>query len=263
MIDVEKIKQEFLNYTANYNPENERIRAKIQHTLRVAKNCEKIANDLHLSPDNVNLAIAIGYFHDIGRFEQVRIANTFSDKESKINHSEMSIKVLFENNYIRKWIADSCYDEIIKISVRNHNKASIDIDFDHLSEKEILFTKIIRDADKLDIFYTITDLNRSMESIFWYTGWDTLEISPAILTCFETNHYVDYSQIHNNADVIPTYYAYVFDLYFPITLQLIVQHNYLDLFTQRICDTFLSPIVQEQSRKLLGDCQQYLASLER
>lgn len=225
-------------------------------------NCELIANYLNLSQEDRNLAIAIGYFHDIGRFEQIRIANTFSDKESKINHSQMGVTVLFENNFIRRFIDDTCYDEIIKTSIRNHNKSSYCIDFDNLSEKEALFTKIIRDADKLDIFYTITDLNRSMESIFWYpNNWDTKEINPDIIHCFEKNHYIDYSQINNNADVIPTYYAYVFDLYFPITLHLIEEHKYLDIFTQRIYDTFKSPIVHEQTKKLLEHCHQYFESL--
>ena len=110
-------------------------------------NCKRLANYLNLSEDDTNLAIAIGYFHDIGRFEQIKIANTFSDKESKINHSEMSVKVLFENNYIRKFIKDSSYDQIIKLAILSHNKSSYDIGFDKLSEKETLFTKIIRDAD--------------------------------------------------------------------------------------------------------------------
>ncbi len=169
----------------------------------------------------------------------------------------MSVKVLFENNYIRKFIADSSYDKIIKISILNHNKSSFDINFDCLSEKEALFTKIIRDADKLDIFYSITDLNHSMESIFWYSGWDTNQINPIIINCFETNHYIDYSQINNNADVIVTYYAYIFDLYFPITLQLIKERHYLDIFTQRIYDTFQSPIVHKQTRKLLEICHEF------
>ena len=37
MIDIKQIKEEFLKYTSSYNPENERIRAKIQHTIRVAR----------------------------------------------------------------------------------------------------------------------------------------------------------------------------------------------------------------------------------
>lgn len=223
-------------------------------------NCKSLANYLNLSEDDTNLAIAIGYFHDIGRFEQIKIANTFSDKESKINHSEMSVKVLFENNYIRKFIKDSCYDQIIKLAILNHNKSSYDIGFDNLSEKEALFTKIIRDADKLDIFYTITDPNRSMESIFWYSDWDTKEINKDIIKFFETNHYIDYSQINNNADVITTYYAYIFDLYFPITLQLIKEHKYLDILTQRICNKFTSPIVHEQTKQLLEICHKYFTT---
>ena len=41
MIDTKNIKEEFLRYTSNYNPENERIKAKINHTLRVARKLQE------------------------------------------------------------------------------------------------------------------------------------------------------------------------------------------------------------------------------
>ena len=57
-----------------------------------------IAEYLGLAEEQVKLAELIGLFHDLGRFEQVRLADTFSDKDSGINHAEQSNKVLFADN---------------------------------------------------------------------------------------------------------------------------------------------------------------------
>lgn len=42
-----------------------------------------IAESLGLLDEEVKLAQLLGLFHDLGRFEQVRIADTFSDKDSR------------------------------------------------------------------------------------------------------------------------------------------------------------------------------------
>lgn len=230
MIDVKNIEIEFDKYVSNYNPENERIKLKIDHIKRVAKNSKIIAENLKLSEEQINLAIAIGFFHDIGRFEQVRIANTFSDKDSKINHAKMSIDTLFSNDLIRNFIPDNKYDELIKKAVINHNRPKIESD---LTDEQLLFSKIIRDADKLDIFYTISDKKYSMESIFWYPKFDSEEISKEIINDFYEKHSLIYSKIHTNSDVICAFYAYVFDLYFPITRELVYKNKYLETFTRK------------------------------
>ena len=152
MIDIINAKKEFKNYVANYNPEHPRVALKISHILRVAENCRVIAESLNLSEEEIKLAELIGIFHDLGRFEQVIIADTFSDRDSKINHAEQSVKVLFEEGLIRRFIEEETYDNVIRKAVYNHNRAGIE---DGLTEKELLFAKIIRDADKLDIFYSM------------------------------------------------------------------------------------------------------------
>lgn len=255
MIDIEKIEKEFNNYISNYDPNNERIRLKIDHIKRVAKNSKIIAESLNLSEEQTNLAIAIGFFHDIGRFEQVRIANTFSDKESKINHGQMSCKVLFDNNYIRKFIEDDKYDRIIKKAVINHNRPKIE---QGLTDEELLFSKIIRDADKLDIFYTISNEDYSMESIFWYPEFNNVPISQEIIDDFYQKHTIFYSKITTNSDVIVAFYAYVFDLYFPITKELVYKNNYLQDFQKRVLKTFPAGKIHEVSNELLQYTINYL-----
>ena len=83
MIDIQNIANKFEEYVSNYDANNERIKLKIEHIKRVASNSKIIAHNLNLTDEQNNLAIAIGFFHDIGRFEQVRIANTFSDSDSR------------------------------------------------------------------------------------------------------------------------------------------------------------------------------------
>lgn len=255
MIDIKNIEKVFDKYISNYDPQNERIKLKIEHIKRVAKNSELIAKNLNLSEEQTNLAIAIGFFHDIGRFEQVRIANTFSDKESHINHGEKSIEALFKDNFIREFIQDDKYDEIIKKAVLNHNRVKIE---PNLSEDELLFSKIIRDADKLDIFYTISKEEYSMESIFWYSNFDNSEISNSILEDFFNQTSINYSKITTNADVIAIFYGYIYDLYFGISKKIIYDNKYLEAFTERVYKTFESDKIHEQVKILLNESLNYL-----
>ena len=255
MINIENVKKEFKNYVSNYNPNNERISLKISHIARVAENSKILATKLNLTDEEINLAQAIGYFHDIGRFEQVKIANTFSDKESKINHGELGVKVLFENNLIRKFIKEDKYDNIIKTAILNHNKAKID---ENLSEKELLFSKIIRDADKLDILYHIGLPINTMESIFWYKDFDIEKINEELIKELKEEHYLSYSKIQNNADVILVFYAYIFDLNFSDSLKIVLENKYLDKFANRVLNTFNSPKVKEQVTDILNFCNKHL-----
>lgn len=252
MIDIENAYKEFDKYVSNYSPDQPRIKLKKEHIKRVAKNAKKIAESLNLSEEQVKLAELIGIFHDLGRFEQVRIADTFSDKDSKINHAEQSAKVLFDEGLIRNYLKDTKYDEIIKKAVLNHNRAKIEYG---LSEEELLFSKIIRDADKLDIFFTTVYFE--FEPLFWYHGFDQEEINPLILKQIENHELIHYDMIKNNADQIPIFYAYIYDLYFEDTLKTVVQNKYLDGYTQRIKKHFTSKKVHEQADYALSICHNF------
>ena len=252
MIDIIKAKKEFKKYVSNYNPEHPRISLKIVHIERVAENCKKIAQNLNLSEEEIKLAELIGLFHDLGRFEQVRLADTFSDRDSGINHAQHSVKVLFEDGLIRNFIEDTQYDEIIRVAVYNHNRAKIE---DGLTEKELLFSKIIRDADKLDIFY---DINTSyFPALFWYKGFDQTEINSTVMSQLERYELINYPDIKNNADQILIFYAYAFDLYFEDSLKFVAQSKYLDSFTERLKEYFKNENVQKQADYALNVVHEY------
>ena len=219
----------------------------------MAENCKVIAESLKLSEEEIKLAELLGIFHDLGRFEQVRIADTFSDRDSKINHAEQSVKVLFEDGLIRKFIEDDKYDDLIKKAVYNHNRADIETG---LTEKELLFAKIIRDADKLDIFYSTSF--EEFTALCWYKDFDQEEIGELEIEDIRNRRLVNYANIKNNADMITIFYGYIFDLNFEVSLKIVAEHNYLEQFTKRIKENFKSEKIHKQADEILEICKEFI-----
>ena len=149
MIDLEKCKKEFLKYTEKFDFEKEGIKRKQLHSLRVMEECKKVAKALKLNKEEIELAELIGLLHDIGRFEQYNRENEQCN-EMLLDHANLGVEILVKDDYIKKYIDDKYYIPIILKAIKNHNKLKIE---DDLNEEELLYAKIIRDADKLDIFY--------------------------------------------------------------------------------------------------------------
>ena len=153
MIKIKEAEEEFKKYTNAFDLEEKAIRGKFYHTFRVEDNCSVIANSIFKQDieENVNLARIIGLFHDLGRFEQYHFFHTFADKMS-FDHAERSEEIIIENGYNDKFVIDDDIiknkGEIINFAVRNHSKYRIEETND---ENKIIFSNIVRDADKLDI----------------------------------------------------------------------------------------------------------------
>lgn len=253
MIDIEKAKKEFIEYVKQYDINNGRIRLKMTHILKVAEVSRLIASNLNLTEEQINLAELIGIFHDIGRFEQVRLYDTFSDKDSGLDHAAYSVKVLYEDGLIKRFIDTTEYDDIIKQAVYNHNKAKID---DSVQGDALLFAKIVRDADKVDIYRVINE--DAMIDVFWYKEFEGLEIGEEAFNQFKEDHFVKYKYVKNNADIITVFYGYVFDFNFPYALKLIRENEYLEKFAVRIKETFKSEKIDKKVEEILEICNDYM-----
>lgn len=252
MIDIENANVEFDKYVSQFNPEKGKIKLKIDHIKRVAMMSKKIAQSLNLDEEYIKLAELIGLFHDIGRFKQAELYDTFNDRVS-VNHAELSVKVLFDENLIDTFNVEKKYRKVIKSAVINHNKNRID---DNLTDEEMLFAKIIRDADKLDIYYTICKYD--FKNIFWYPDFNCPQISDIIMKDFINSNFVNYGNIKSNSDQIPIFYAYIYDFYFDFSLRYIKEKKFLDKFTNRVCDNFTSETVKNQVKQLLEICNTFL-----
>lgn len=188
----------FAEYVRNYDPSDEKIKLKIDHTYRVAGLCQRIAESLGLSEPDVDIAWLLGMLHDIGRFEQIRCFGTFNDVQS-VDHAEFGADLLFKEGLIRKF-AEGYYEEcelaepenqedeqiiknnehhnkdtgLLEMAIRQHNKYRVKED---LTERQRMFCDILRDADKVDIFKVNADI--PMEIIYDVT---TEELKNGIIT---------------------------------------------------------------------------------
>ena len=222
MIDIKKSKDEFMKYTNNYDIENENIERKIYHSLRVMEISKQIATNMGLENEKIELATLIGLLHDIGRFEQFKIYQTYSDLES-IDHGDLGADILKQNNFIRNFIKEAKYDEIILKSVQNHNKYKI---ADDLNKEEKLFCKIVRDADKIDILYEAIE-------IFWKKGREEIQndlISDKVYNEFLNKKLIkkDKNMKKNGIDKLVLMLAFVFDINFHESLEILKKEDYLN-----------------------------------
>ncbi len=157
MVDRKRAEEVFSAYTEKYDAKNSMIRHKITHTLRVADNCERIAESLGMDKDSVELAWFLGLLHDIGRFEQVRRYGTFVDSVS-VDHAEFGADLLFKDGLINDFPVEGLapeYLSLLETAIRLHNKLNLP---EELDERTMRFCEVIRDADKTDIFRVIWEL---------------------------------------------------------------------------------------------------------
>lgn len=230
MIDIAKVKLAFKEYVKPYDITNGRIRVKIAHTMRVAEYSKKIAESLKLSKEDVDLAETIGMLHDIGRFEQIRIYNTYLDHKS-VDHAKLGVKILFEDGLIRKFVEDDKYDELIKIAISNHNKYKID---DGLTEIQLIYSKIIRDADKLDIFHIVTTEPLQNAVSFSIENIENEKLNEKIYNNFINEEPTDKSDIITNIDQMVIWITFILDLYFTESVKTVYKEKYVDKIIDRV-----------------------------
>lgn len=145
-----KIFEEYIN--KNYDMSNNLVSLKYIHTLMVVKIMALICEKMKLEDEDIRLALYIALFHDLGRFDEIKIRKEFNN--IKFDHALYSNKVLFEKNFIEKFAISEDDYNLIKSAIYYHNKKDLD---DGLTEREQLFCRLIRDADRIDIFRVLSE----------------------------------------------------------------------------------------------------------
>ncbi len=250
LIDINLAKKNFSEYVKKYDYKDKQVKLKITHIERVSQMAKKLAIELNLNAEDISLAELIGLLHDIGRFEQIKNYHTFIDSKS-INHAEYAVKVLFEDGLIRKFIESDEYDNLIRKAILNHNRLEIE---DGLSDKELLHAKLIRDADKLDIFYTLTFEDKS--AIYGKTDLSYEIISDEIYREYMENRVINYCHMNTPADLLVANFAYVYNLYFKQSLIILKNKNYLEKIYKRF--DFKDRITKERYENIYKQVKTYI-----
>ena len=223
-IDRKRVREQFADYTRNYDPSDTKIALKIAHTYRVADFCEKIAESIGLSDEEVDFAWLSGMLHDIGRFEQVKRDNTFSDSGS-VDHAEFGAELLFgEERLISGYCDDRNLDDMMETVIRQHNKYRI---AESVEGSTLVFCNILRDADKVDILRV--NVETPMEEIY-NVSEDVLlgsGVSEKVMEQVREHHAVNRDVMVSSAEHLIGHIALVFELVYPKSLELAKEQGYL------------------------------------
>lgn len=205
---------------------NKNIDLKLRHTYRVCENITKIARTLGMKEEEKALAEALALFHDVGRFEQLRSFGSFNDSIT-VNHAHLSLKVINRSGIL------SCLPKrernLIRKSILHHNKYQIPI----IEKADVtLFSRLIRDADKLDILGIIAEhfeiRDQSPNQALDFGLADGLELSAQAIADILQGKMVRIAALKTLGDMRLMYSSWIFDIYFPVTLACIKERGYLE-----------------------------------
>ncbi len=222
----------FAEYVKRYDVRNPKIALKIKHMYNVEELCYTIASEIGCNDYDINVAEIIGLLHDIGRFYQIENYDTFVD-EISVDHADIGAKLLFEDGLISLFFDDKSYYSIMEKAIKNHNKLSIE---EGLTHRQLLFSKIVRDADKIDIYRVMADEDFNEASFGTYD--EDIGISPKVLQAFYSKSLVKNEFRVSAMDDYVLKMAYVFDLNFDVSKAVLKQLGYLELFANKFISRF-------------------------
>ena len=218
MPDTEKA---FLHYAEPYRVHGEKIQLKIDHTLRVRELCLDLAARQALSGEETALAAACGLLHDVGRFEQWRRYGTYNDAKS-IDHGDLGARIVEREDRLTEGFGAG-ERGILLSAVRYHNKYCIPGDLD---AKSSFFTRLTRDADKLDILYLLSI--GELQNLSHGSA-----LSPAVYEALREERPMRKEDIRTKADRFAIYLGFVFDLNFKKSFQIVTERDYLNAMIDR------------------------------
>jgi len=206
---------------------NANLKLKEDHTYRVCLETTYLAERLGFEENDCLIAQTIALLHDVGRFEQFIKYGTYNDPRS-INHCALALDVLRQNNVLDG--LDRREKEIIKTAIELHGSKALP---SNLDRDIALFAKLIRDADKIDVYRVLIDCYKkymanpdrfNLELEFPDEPYYSPHVVEAILEC----QLIDYSELRTLNDMKLLQLGWVFDVNFPETLARIRQRQFLE-----------------------------------
>ncbi len=212
-------------YSANA-ADNQAIGLKRAHTRRVCRNSLMLANKLRLSDTDARLAEIMALFHDIGRFKQYWVYKTFKDADSE-DHARLSVSEIKAHSLL-SGLAQPDSDLICQV-IELHNAFAPP---GNLGERADFFLRLLRDADKLDIWKVFGDYyeDRSgSESESIALGLpDTADYSRGALEAVRRGRLVRTGDLKTLNDFKLLQASWIYDLNFAPTLAAMLEKGCMD-----------------------------------
>jgi hypothetical protein len=239
--DLAYLRTWFSDYVADYyraDPvHNKTIRLKEEHTARVCK--------------EMLLAETMALFHDLGRFQQYVTYGTFEDARSE-NHAALGLRELAKHRVFS--VCTGAEQSLVKKAIGYHNVRKLPTDE---TEQVLFVSRLLRDADKLDIWRVFIDYydgppEHRDSTIVWGLPNDPT-CSPKIVSALSRQEMADTRDMATLNDYKLLQISWVFDVNFSPTFNAVYERQYV----QKIAATFtpgiqVAPIVETVLAYLLN-----------
>lgn len=254
-----EVVKRFTDYVSEFGLDNPRISGKLKHSFTVADNSGIIASRLGLARDDIELAWLIGLLHDIGRFKQASVTNSFKDSLS-FSHAEFGCDLLFKEGLITNFCLLEDWYSIIEKAIRYHSVYEIP---DGLTEREKLFCNIVRDADKISIFQRAVIADFELFHECTEQDVQASVISDGVFECLMEKKMIPFTILKSYADYYLRMYGFYFGIVYPQSFELLETQGY---FYQLLDFKFVNTHNQERfdliKQKIL-EHQKFMLSLVR
>lgn len=228
--DFHDLKTRFHEYVDSFRDIDRKLHPmlflKYLHSQRVADEARGLAVDLGWQEREILLAEIIGLFHDVGRFSQYQEYQTYFDPKS-VDHGCRGFQVLEKSG----WFAcfSSQETNLILESVRLHNCHQLP---GNLPSDLQRFVNLVRDADKLDIFFV---LNNAIEKgtlkndpgIIWDLPRD-IPPSQLIIKDLQNRRQARYENVKSQADFCLLQLCWIYDLNYLPTIRKVADREIVD-----------------------------------
>lgn len=229
-----EVKKWFTDYVHTFKMVDRNIQQNIDlkkdHTMRVCREILQIGAQIGLDEDALRLAEIIALLHDTGRFEQISRYQTFMDSKS-VDHAELGIKILKHFEVLKPF--DDSIKELVYCAVKYHSKPSLPV---IENENCLFFSRLIRDADKLDILNVVTEYYHKngggKNGAIVLDLPDTPGISYEVYGNLINRSIVNIEHVTNLNDFKLLQAGWIFDINFQPTLDSIKNRRYLELIRE-------------------------------
>jgi len=228
---LDKFRIWFGGYVAGFYGDDETVNANIKlkenHSHRTCKEVLYLAGELGLDENQKLISETIALLHDVGRFEQFVKYCTYSDAKS-LDHCRLGLEVL-EKNQVLDGI-DRREKLLIEKAIEYHGRKELPSGLDG---RCLLFSKLIRDADKLDVFYVVMKYYKQyrdnpQDFKLGIELPDEPGYSAHVVNELLCGRCVDNRQLRKLNDLKLSLLGWVYDVNFTSTLKRIKQCGYLE-----------------------------------
>ncbi len=202
------------------------ILLKEEHTRKVCGNMRRISGELSMNSKEVLLAETIALFHDVGRFPQYARYGTFSDAVS-VNHALLGAEILDSMRVLADLPEED--QRLVLHAIRFHNAYALPNIED---DKGLFFLKLIRDADKLDIWRVFIEYYEAPpEKRASAAGLGLPHdagYSGEVLRALLEKRVVPLSSVKTLDDFKLLQLSWIYDLNFGVSLRMLLERDYMD-----------------------------------